>query len=105
MKLKCYVNNLNLVKFTLNILVILIQHIINYWELHKWMKTIIILNTRICWFQASDRLGELIQMVDRCEPRNSFLYHDLSQAFSQLVGETFFTLTAVDNFKLLSLHF
>jgi len=24
-------------------------------------------------------------MVDRCEPRNPFLYHDLSQAFSRLV--------------------
>ncbi|XP_020612885.1 tetratricopeptide repeat protein 21B-like [Orbicella faveolata] len=36
--------------------------------------------------EASDRLGELIQMVDRCEPRNSFLYHDLSQAFSRLCG-------------------
>ncbi|CAH3021819.1 unnamed protein product [Porites evermanni] len=35
---------------------------------------------------ASDRLGELIQMVDRCEPRNPFLYHDLSQAFSRLCG-------------------
>jgi len=36
--------------------------------------------------EASDRLGELIQMVDRCEPKNPFLYHDLSQAFSRLCG-------------------
>ncbi|CAH3123731.1 unnamed protein product [Pocillopora meandrina] len=36
--------------------------------------------------EASDRLGELIQMVDRCEPRNSYLYHDLSQAVSRLCG-------------------
>ena len=43
------------------------------------------LDNMIMSFQASDKLGELIQMVDRCEPRNPFLYHDLSQAFSRLV--------------------
>ena len=46
---------------------------------------IILIALNVQLFQASDRLGELIQMVDRCEPRNSFLYHDLSQAFSRLV--------------------
>ena len=30
-------------------------------------------------------------MVDRCEPRNPFLYHDLSQAFSRLVRIKTFT--------------
>ena len=30
-------------------------------------------------------------MVDRCEPRNPFLYHDLSQAFSRLVRIKKFT--------------
>lgn len=36
--------------------------------------------------EASDRLGELIQMVDRCEPNNPFLYHDLALAFSRMCG-------------------
>jgi len=57
---------------------------------------LIVLNVQL--FQASDRLGELIQMVDRCEPRNSFLYHDLSQAFSRLVG---IKIICSDKFKLI----
>ena len=47
--------------------------------------------------QASEKLVELIQTVDRCEPRNPFLYNDLSQAFSRLVGIAIVWLSGAAN--------
>ncbi|XP_066301202.1 tetratricopeptide repeat protein 21B-like [Branchiostoma lanceolatum] len=36
--------------------------------------------------EASNKLGELIQYLDRFEPQNPYLYMDMSQAFCRLAG-------------------
>ena len=36
--------------------------------------------------QAASRIVDLIQMLDRFEPRNHSLYHEMSLAFARLVS-------------------
>ncbi|KXJ11499.1 tetratricopeptide repeat protein 21B [Exaiptasia diaphana] len=36
--------------------------------------------------EVSDKVVELIQIIDRCEPRNPALYHDISRGISRLCG-------------------
>ena len=36
--------------------------------------------------EAAAQLGDLIQLVDRFEPKNHRLYYDLSQCFCRVVG-------------------
>ena len=35
--------------------------------------------------EAADRIGELIQLIDRFEPNNHALYYDTSLAFARMV--------------------
>ncbi len=49
------------------------------------MQTLSLLARDGNYSEASDKIGELIQLIDRFEPDNHALYHDMSLAFARMV--------------------
>ena len=52
--------------------------------------------------EAAIRISDLIQLLDRFEPKNHVLYHDMALAFARLVSRLTYSFVSMHVFSLLS---